>query len=512
MTPDTYLNTYRTYKAGTNKITTWLAQAAQRCGVEVNATLSTPEGTNAPTKKGKKASATQKYAIPLKDFVSIAKAIAFSTKPTIRMPNSVVSLIRSVIGLRRQATEFFARMSKSRSSATVQAATAGHRHFITVLEAVLTIFDSSSKDTDDLTSEATNLFDALTVEEPSDAAEAEPAAANLKKKGSSANEAAEYELQTTSDDIVFTIFSFFKDVNDVRQYLQGVWKDYRQGKVDAMSAAVTTDTAFTLLKHSSGDVLEALPGQTKYQGMVAVLNDYLEKLGGASDAFGDWTCLQTANLLKSYEDVLDPGSVPVMKPGHFGVYNAKNDWSKMSDHEKYQEDLIVLLELLPEFTKLSRTKMYVPAQDELTTGLRKMMDANAMDALPMYAIFGTQILLDIHHVLRGDVARPFDQLQATGKRVIMTVDDYFRYSRGKSINNWPAQNDEVFRQVSSLAKDWTTVDRVGKAIVKGVGNVRPQPYHLLRGHPVLCGLLMFRLNMALNDGGIHLCNAWGSVM
>ena len=100
------------------------------------------------------------------------------------------------------------------------------------------------------------------------------------------------------------------------------------------------------------------------------------------------------------------------------------------------------------------------------------MDANAMDALPMHALFGTQILLDIHHVLRDMTGSPFMDLQATGRRVIATIDDYFKYSRTRHISNWPEQNDEVFREVSRFAKEWTQEDRVGKAIVKGVGNVR----------------------------------------
>ena len=42
--------------------------------------------------------------------------------------------------------------------------------------------------------------------------------------------------------------------------------------------------------------------------------------------------------------------------------------------------------------------------------------------------------------------------------------------------------------------------------------MKPRPYHLLKIHSVLSGLLIFHLNTLLNDGGIHLCNAWESVM
>lgn len=246
--------------------------------------------------------------------------------------------------------------------------------------------------------------------------------------------------------------------------------------------------------------------------MISLLTAVIDKSGVSGAEYLDWTCIQTANLLSSYEDVLSPGNVPVLKPGHFGIYDPRRDRSKMSDKERHREDVIVLMELLPEFTKLSRTRMHVPAQDELTARLRKMMDANAMEALPMHAIFATQILLDIHHVLREDVSRPFDDLRPTGTRVIATIDEYFKYTRSRRIANWPAQNDKVLRDIQKLAKEWTQEDRVGIATVKGVSNVRTRPYHLLKNHPVLCGLLIFRLNILLNDSGINFCNAWGTAV
>ena len=204
-----------------------------------------------------------------------------------------------------------------------------------------------------------------------------------------------------------------------------------------MSAAVTTDTAFTLLKQSCDEVLESFSDVRGYSDMMAIVLKYGAVPRDSPYAIHDWFCFGTGGLLYSYTGVLEPTVQPVMKPGHFDVYDPSRDRSKLSEEEKEREDLIVLMELLPEFTKLPRARLEVPAEDLLTAGLRKMMDASSIDALPMYTIFATQILLDIHHVLRQDVSRPFDQLQRTGKRVVAILNDYFRYSRNRKISNWP---------------------------------------------------------------------------
>jgi hypothetical protein len=41
--------------------------------------------------------------------------------------------------------------------------------------------------------------------------------------------------------------------------------------------------------------------------------------------------------------------------------------------------------------------------------------------------------------------------------------------------------------------------------------ITPEPFKLYKSHPVLAGFMVFRLNLEMNDLGITICNAWGSV-
>lgn len=122
----------------------------------------------------------------------------------------------------------------------------------------------------------------------------------------------------------------------------------------------------------------------------------------------DWCFLPTYILLNSFKDVLRPGQVPVYKKGHFGVYDPAAKRDKMSSSEKFNEDKIILLQLLPEFAFMQRLKLKPPAKDETTRGLVNFV---ANKRIPLGLCFVTQISLDTHHTLRCSRAKAFNDLR-----------------------------------------------------------------------------------------------------
>ncbi|WPG97910.1 Hypothetical protein R9X50_00069300 [Acrodontium crateriforme] len=492
-----YINTYKVYKEGTARLTTWLVSTARKVGVDVDSYLTIgPNGKRQST-------------IPIKAFRQLATAIAASESPKIELPASMATLIRSVIGLRQRANSFFVKVSQGASSVVDD----GHRHFIGVLKEVLSILSPQATNDDENEHDASvaNLFELLTLEEPT-----ETEATSTSKKAPKNAESFSYNVDQSDleAESIFALFAFFNDVNEIRDHVQKLWADYRDSKIDSMAVAVTTDTAFMMLRKMSEEIPNSIVGDLNYPQITRILTDHLAKTGGATEAFADFVCIRAAGIINSYEDVLSPTEIPILKPGHFGHYRPHQDRSKLSDNEQYREDLIILMELLPEFTTLSRARMHVPAEDELTIGLRKMMEANEMSQLPMYAIFATQILLDIHHVLRQHASRPFDEFQASARRAVVILNDYFQYSRNRRTPSWSPKDEQVLHELLNFAKDWGTTDRLTKAkrTLMTTLPVEPEPFKLLRGHPVLAGLLNFRLNQQMNEAGIFLCNAWGSVI
>lgn len=259
MAPRACTDTNRAYKEGTTRITTWLIQAAERCGADLSflekVESSSPDqsGSSESSSKTTKQLAT-KHKVPLREFKGLASDIASSTSPTIRLPRSVTTLIRSVITLRKQANEIFAKLSLRNEDT---AADDGHRFFVSVLEEVLRILQSAPNVT--VKEEAPslkNLFEALKLQETEEDDEATVHAPTENTSTKKADR-PKFELETNQSEKFFAIFAFFKDMNDIRDYIKSVWDDYLNHRLDIMSAAVTTDTAFTLLKESSAELLES---------------------------------------------------------------------------------------------------------------------------------------------------------------------------------------------------------------------------------------------------------------
>jgi hypothetical protein len=106
-------------------------------------------------------------------------------------------------------------------------------------------------------------------------------------------------------------------------------------------------------------------------------------------------------------------------------------------------------------TIFSRSGWSLPTQDEMTSGLQTMMETkNGIKGCPMYAIFATKMFLGVHEVLRADHVRPFKELQATLKRCVSTIDDWFNFSsKNAPFENWPARKDDSLRQMRSFAQE-----------------------------------------------------------
>jgi hypothetical protein len=501
MAQGSYLSTYRTYKAGTKRLATWLVQAAKLCGVDI-----TP-------------SATDKHEIPLGQFVHLAQTVTESKEPKITVPPEIITIIRTVIKLRKEAAAIFAKLTGRSVNAS---SNVSHRHFISILEQVLKVLAPSAGDkSQETTIELANIFEALSVEKPL-LAHGTTEASSSKKKAN-APPSQQYGIEdSAANETLFAILGFLKDYEEIEKVVIGSWLNYRFGRLDLMAASVTTDTAYGIIKRSSEDLLSSLPGQKTYSDICNVLAnaDFFEEgrqRGTVSVELAQYLAMPAESLLSSFADILHAKEIPVYN-GQFGYYDAAENLPNNSPQEQHQHNLKLLLEYLPEITKMSRANIPFPAQDEMTAGLRIMMATNnGMDGCPMHAIFATKLFLNVHRALGVNAVDPFGELQATAKRCVTTIDDWFKFSNNKQFMNWPAHNNNGLRQIKAFVQEWVQQDCIGKFHAKVAGRVRfddgkPVPFLFLQRNPVACGLLMLRLNLLLQEAGQTLVGAWGSAI
>lgn len=255
---DLYVDSYRRYKRGTDKVAEWLANSGRLCGANLD--LSTKFGTG------------HKYRLPLSQFRELADTIAHCKEPEIEVRPELLDLLKEVIALREAATVFY--RHNSSTNELFEQSNEGHCYTIQVLKDVLALLqllkqtEPSAKpaqarsETDSSADQISNIFDALELEDI-----AEPVvhlelttsnrskSSSNKTKSSSKDSKDEFELGSSMEELFFLLFCFFKDLHDVQTYLSEVWEGYRDGHVPLISAAATTDLAFDVIKRKEDDLL-----------------------------------------------------------------------------------------------------------------------------------------------------------------------------------------------------------------------------------------------------------------
>lgn len=228
------------------------------------------------------------------------------------------------------------------------------------------------------------------------------------------------------------------------------------------------------------------------------------------DRIVKWMFAPAHQILDSFCDVLIPNQVPLMKRGHFGVYNPGLDRDKMSDMQQQSQDLILFMELLPEFAFIERYRAPLVASDELTRGLIKMIESKN---IPIWLTFATTVLLDIHHTLKDKADLGFKQLQAIGRRASGTLSRYQEFSQNiTSPSTWPTSNANIIRELARGINDGILKDQIfpikDKQYKKKNSLYSPETerFYLYKRHPILCGILAFRILLEMDHAGNTLCN------
>ena len=535
MLPKFLYGTYKRYKADTTTFVDWLIDTAKKCGYQ--AVVRGPSAVG-DAESGKSRSDVPSrlpnHKISLKELGVLARLIANST---ISVSPLVLATARRAIALRKRCAKFFSKGSKP-----TETSNEAHSHFITVLEEICELLESKSK-TDHATSGtrsepsaaddtnhdaavlAGNTLMDLSLQDADEPDESQVASLNV------AETAIEEEVEEADDDLYsltfFSIFCLFEDLRNMREFVSQTLSEYLEGKVDLMNLAVVADTAVQLSKQLIEEVVASWPQlQEEQQLQHLVYMTACVWRGEDGEARPDpgvpynvnmadvaeWCYYPTLSLLHSFSDVLQPGQLPIFKKGHFGFYDPKARREDMNASQRFKEDMIVLLELIPEFAFIQQFNVNLPVRDEITRGLVSFVDKKEV---PIWLGFATQILLDVHHGLRYSNHKPFNDLRLAGMRTLKTIKEYQDFSKTFSSKPafWPNEGDEAIEGVRTDVEAYVSEDalyRFKQATVpkefEAAGGM--EKHFLLKSHSVLCGLMMFNFTMNMQQIGLSLINQW----
>lgn len=492
MLPPNLHSSYKTYKEDTKAIATWLAVNAKRCGYSddlldrLGAANSAKATQAAPRLKGKarkkaqntikeasstgsapivvpSKSKTPTYIIKIKEFVSLAEYIVACTKPLIQVPTTLVRVLDRAILLRKN---FGAETGSNISDE-------GHAYFRGILEKTREVLKprspsetvndrltkpvSATDAADEAQSEdIQNIFDKLDLEEPSQEFLDSPDVVPSTQARMERQPNYEVEAIQTKEEEYLAVHCLLEDVKHIRRFLCALWSNYREG-MDLVAVSITVNTAIDFVRTLEQDLVSRFPAKRDYEDMIRLFfmvqcahrgqdpnhrqrRDDLFNMA-VYDLLED-IMLPTYSTLSSLQDIIQSGSVPQYKPGHFGYHDTRLPWSQKSPRDQIHDDRLVLLEGFPDLVLLSMITSKSPlAEDELMRGVRAMSPGKD---IPLWLVFATQCFLDAQHELKEAISNGHDQLKVSANSLKASIEENLKFYESVRIVNWPKTNDLRF--------------------------------------------------------------------
>lgn len=477
--------TYVNYKVATDRLIAWLFESASRYGVNLPDDMITGEGD-------------AKHFKSVNDCSKLAAVLVSYSESGFRLPPTLAVVIRQAIKLREVRAKNF-------TDAKHRASNRRHQYFTEELKVVLRGLETTMTEIDlgKLSSStlcSSDIISAVWSQQSGRHSLTQPMS-------------LEGELRGSEFDKFLAVCTFFEDMAAIRQDIRQNWVEYGTGNLCLTAAAVTTDTAFTIMMASCEEIVQLVPDAPSWLALAVRIKEVADRQNLAESDFLDLTCAKVAFRLNELCQHLHPDHFVMKKHGRFEDYKPGRDRSAWSVEDQDEEDAIILSELFVDVVVLCRTKLRVPAQDCLTAGLRTTVDGGSFDQMPVFVVFAAQIFLDIHHILRDCIARPLDSLQRAGKRACDILDEHFRRERDQSGTSTEFKSTEALQDIMAYIKEWIEDDIVSTALHRHGGSQGTiRPFRLLHNHPILCGLKVFRLHILLQHAGIEMSNASGSVV
>ncbi|KAK2480515.1 hypothetical protein H9L39_06154 [Fusarium oxysporum f. sp. albedinis] len=247
--------------------------------------------------------------------------------------------------------------------------------------------------------------------------------------------------------------------------LEDALSNYQDGYFDLANAAVSTNTGINLAPNLTDQILP-------------IIKDH----GSAC------TILEKFSFVCARRDGLSEDDIVAWGPA------VENEDIMRKGPAKFKEDQIFLSEFFTEAVTLARLAPNYPVEDEFIRGIRELdMTGN----IPFHLVYATQILSDVHHIIRDHISSALDSLLKHTTTMDSELSSHIDFHGNLKIEKWPASNEGALCEFNQSLQ-WFAQDLVclaNQRVSQGAGSLVMESER----DPKMCTF------------GIAITNAWGSI-
>lgn len=228
--------------------------------------------------------------------------------------------------------------------------------------------------------------------------------------------------------------------------------------------------------------------------------------------------------INGFTDLISDNSVPVCRAGYWGNYDPTASFDKMPFLERWEQYQILLAESFTDMyfliglgDPLRRMPQSLPVYgspqganvffvDETLVMMDKFIKTKEVSFI---FTFSMRILIDINFTLGPATSRGRQCLNDTAGNMVECLEMRSSVEGSDPPRNWDKQNEVFIDRFIVESKWFAEFDLRRLKSWPGCGRAN---WLLLERDPLLCGLLVFRLQMEYQDIGFKLSNTWASIM
>ena len=330
-------------------------------------------------------------------------------------------------------------------------------------------------------------------------------------------------------ELLFAIECFLPDMKEVREFVQETWDHYRSNKIDLATAAVATNSAVEIMRHTCDritDQYRAIRGNAPaaflasmsdappcIRDLIRIMNDdetgkeslreddfsEVMELGNASDLPGIYL------ILCAFRDYLKAHKYVSMRDDPDLPYDSEVDRASLTTGENWCMDRFILLDALAHLNALHSLNAWLPVEDQINSVAKILFRTKE---IPLSLVFAAQILLDTHHVFGPDIKKARQETELQGLRARQALSCYLSALKEHKYDTWWPESFDMFLEETVGVID----GRVMGNAYNIEGHARIPWSKIYVRHPVLAGLVLYTINLSIHAVGIRIANESSTVI